>query len=213
MHPDSQAIRSRRFLRSDGAFRMKARTASPVPGSHAGRACVTALLAGALTVACASDPWELRGSPGGELAVYEATTRYVVRHYNPSADVEGRLAAVCLVVGRRARVPLRQQERGVEWNPPGGLLGRLEDLPHPVVPVSQCSWDRHLREIHRPTGGRALVLALSHPIWESRATAYVRVESRESEGHRFRYGCELSWKVDRWTVDHCLRPDRRRRGR
>jgi hypothetical protein len=145
------------------------------------------------------------------MAVYEAAARYLVRHYVPNPAVDGPVAALCLTVGRQARVPVRQQKRETEWDPDPELLRRLRGAEHPVVPVSQCGWDEHLREVHLPTGGRGVVVALGHPSWVSRASVYLEVTSRESESYAFRYGCRLSWSVDQWSVDHCLSPDRRRR--
>lgn len=148
--------------------------------------------------------WSAMSPQRTEIAVYTSTARFMITNYRPSGRT-GVPAAFCLVVGRRENVARGQRAReSHRWDPARELLLKLSDLPTPVVPISECEWNNNLEEIHRPTGGRAVVLGISQPLWTREDFATVRVTTRENSTYRGSWTCNVRLHVADWEVLDCV---------
>ena len=148
--------------------------------------------------------WNQVSPTRSELYVYTSTARFLIENYDPS-DHTGKPAAFCLVVGRRESVARRQRAReSRRWDPRTELLNALNDLNTPVVPISHCSQNSNLEEIHGPTGRRAVVLGISQPVWGREDFASVRVSTYENSTYYGSWRCNVRRLLDEWEVLDCL---------
>ena len=148
--------------------------------------------------------WTAMSPQRTEIAVYTSTARFIIEYYQAS-ERTGEPAAFCLVVGRREGVARRQRARESDrWDPARELLLNLSDLRTPVVPISECEWNNNLEEVHRPTGGRAVVLGISQPTWNREDFATVWVSTRENSTQYDRWSCNVRLHVGDWEVLDCL---------
>ncbi len=165
-----------------------------------------ASIAAAVSVGCGAPmAWNhLGGEVVAEQGVYEAVVRYVHLYYdapewNPSP------AGWCLAVGRRAGIAAAGRDGSDDslWAPSLRLLNQLSDLSPPVLPVQDCA-TLDGEERVRETGERAIVIALSHPFWESPEFARVLVNTRQDPRAFNRFDCRVSRTMEGWSVNECV---------
>ncbi len=180
----------------------------PGGSAHARGPLAAALLLAAILISgCTSSTrWaSLGGTPVAEQAVYEAVVRYIHAFYdppswNPSPE------AWCLATDRRSSTVFRERtsEGRQPWSPPPRLLAALGDLDPPIRPVEACVRSDDDEERLADGGGRAVLIALDHPRWETAELARVIVRTRQDRRAANAFGCRLSRTIDGWQVRECL---------
>lgn len=150
-------------------------------------------------------PFQGATTSGDEAAVHEAVIRFIARNYQSSARA-GTPRAWCLAVGRRSGLTYNAFMRGSDepWNPSARLLSRLTDVEPRVLPVSECGQDAGLQERILETDEPAVLLVVSHPVWETAETASVFVGMRENPSQEDRARCRLVRGPEGWSVRDCV---------
>lgn len=181
-----------------------------MPASPACASRTPLLAAGLLALALAGcgtagTPFDPRSTAGEEMAVQETVIRFVTGHFRPRARA-GAPAAWCLAVGRRVSRALNPARRGEDetYVPGQRLLQRLRDISPPVVPVSDCGVDESQQERLSETGEPAILLLISHPIWETQQNAIVELYTRETPNDVDGARCRLVRGVEGWRIRDCV---------
>lgn len=177
------------------------------PGRRGGRRAVGGLVLALVAGGCTSSArWSsLGGEAVAEQGVYEAVVRYVHAYYRPpSWNPEP--VAWCLATDRRSTTVFRERDgaRRHPWSPAPRLLGSLGDLRPPVHPAEDCGRGDDGAERLRDGGGPAVLVAVSHPEWESPERARVLVRTYQDRRATNRYVCRVARTVESWTVRDCL---------
>lgn len=160
---------------------------------------------GAAACSTSSPGFRAGGAEQGELEVHAAVVRFVAEHYQ-AAGRAGPPQAWCLAVGRRSRLAANEFRRdaGEPWMPSRRLLARLSDLQPPVIPVSECGHDDGQQERVLETNQPAVLIVVSHPVWETHETARVQVAMRESPTQSDVAVCRLVLRAEGWAIRDCV---------
>ena len=138
-----------------------------------------------------------------EQDIQEMALRYLL------ADLPTWLSArepvyVCVGVGRRVEVGIRDRARGTEWDPTTGFLMRFDGASPAVVPLSQCGWDESLGVVYSETGDPALVVGIPQVSWETDTHAQVVALAQDEGFVTWRYTCYFQKTHGEWNLDECL---------
>lgn len=163
-------------------------------------------LAAALPACTSSLQWSsLGGEAVAEQAVYEAVVRYIHAYYRPP-EWNPSPVAWCLATDRRSGTVVRERDgsRRGPWSPAPRLLGSLSDLDPPVVAAQECGRSDDGMERLREGGGLAVLMAVSHPAWESPERARVSVRTYQDTRATNQFECRVARTVEAWLVRECL---------
>lgn len=88
--------------------------------------------------------------------------------------------------------------------PSDRLLVRLRDLSPRVLPVSACVVDDSQQERLADSGEPAILLVVSHPVWETQQNAVVDLYTRETPNDEDGARCRLVRGVEGWRIRDCV---------
>jgi len=138
-----------------------------------------------------------------EQDIHELALQYLLADL-PTWLSEREPVYVCVGVGRRVEVGIRDRARGTDWDPTLGFLMRFEGVSPAVVPLSQCGWDESLEVVHSETGDPALAVGIPQVSWETDQHARLVVLAQDEGFVTRRYTCYFRKPYEEWSLDECL---------
>ncbi len=147
--------------------------------------------------------WQRPLTSINEQDIHEMALRHLLADL-PTWLSEREIAYVCVGVGRRVEVGLRDRARGTEWDPNTGFLMRFDGVSPAVIPLSQCGWDESLGVVNSETGDPALVVGIPQVSWETDTYAQVVALAQDEGFVTRRYHCYFQKLHGAWKLDECM---------
>ena len=164
---------------------------------------VAMLLLLAMISCSARAGWHRPLTSANERDIHEMALLYLLSDL-PTWLSERDPAYVCVGVGRRVEVGIRDRARGTDWDPTTGFLMRFEGVSPAIVPLSQCGWDEGLEIVHSETGEPALAVGIPQVSWETDQHAQLVVLAQDGGFVTRRYTCYFRKPYEDWSLDECL---------
>jgi hypothetical protein len=165
--------------------------------------CVAMLLLPVMMSCSARAGWQRPLTSSDERDIQEMALLYLLSDL-PTWLSEREPAYVCVGVGRRVEVGIRDRARGTEWDPTPGFLMRFEGVSPAIVPLSQCGWEESLEVVHSVTGDPALAVGIPQVTWETDQHAQLVVLAQDEGFVTRRYSCYFRKPYREWLLDECL---------